>query len=216
MEKYHIKVINITDEEYPQALREIYAPPITLFAKGDVSLLGQKSISVVGCRRASNYGLKMAKDLAYCLAKNHIVIVSGLAKGIDAMGHLGALEANGKTIAVLGCGVDICYPRENLNIYKKILENGLILSEYIVGTEPKPQNFPIRNRIVSGLSNGVVVVEAREKSGSLITADLALEQGREVYVLPGNVNSPQSAGTNALIKQGAKLITSAKDILEDM
>lgn len=216
IDKYNIKVINITDDTYPQALKEIYNPPITLFAKGDLSILGKKSVAIVGCRDASNYGLKTARQLSYNIAKDNIVIVSGLAKGIDAMGHLGALEANGKTIAVLGCGVDICYPKENIEIYKKILENGLILSEFIVGTTPKPENFPIRNRIVSGLSNGVIVVEAKKKSGSLITADLALEQGREVYVLPGNINSAQSYGTNELIKQGAKLITCARDVLEDM
>lgn len=213
---HNIKVINIMDSLYPQALKEIYDPPITLYAKGNLSILGEKSIAIVGCRDATRYGLNMAQKLSYDLAKNNIVIVSGLARGIDNMAHYGALKADGKTIAVLGCGVDICYPRENVETYKQILEKGLVLSEYIVGTPPEAGNFPARNRIVSGLSNGVLIVEAKEKSGSLITGDFALEQGRELYVVPGNINSSQSGGTNSLIKQGAKVVTKAEDVLEDM
>ena len=157
----------------------------------------------------------MSKEIAYKLAKENILIVSGLAKGIDASAHTGALLANGKTIAVLGCGVDIPYPVENIEIYKNITENGLVISEYIVGTKPEARNFPARNRIISGLSKGVLVVEATNKSGSMITVDFALEQGRNVYSIPGNINSKNSSGTNELIKQGAKLVTSYEEILED-
>ncbi len=216
MEEHEIMVISIEDKSYPAALKEIYDAPITLYAKGDISLLGKKSIAMVGCRKASSYGLKIAKDLAYQLAEKHIVIVSGLAKGIDAASHTGALTANGETVAVLGCGIDICYPQENISIYKDIMKNGLLLSEYIVGTSPDARNFPARNRIISGLSNGVLVIEAEKKSGSLITADFALEQGREVYAIPGNISSLQSEGTNELIKQGAKVVTNIQDVLEDL
>ena len=154
--------------------------------------------------------------MSYSLAQNNIVIVSGLARGIDKAAHIGALNARGKTIAVLGCGIDICYPNENMVIYKEILRRGLIISEYIVGTKPEAGNFPARNRIISGLSNGVVIVEAKAKSGAIITVDFALEQGRTVYAIPGNINSIQSEGTNDLIKQGAKTVTSINDVLEDL
>lgn len=213
---HEIEVIAISDVNYPAALREIYDPPITLFAKGNLTLLGEKSIGVVGSRDATQYGFNTAKELSYSLSQNNIVIVSGLAKGIDKAAHIGALNANGNTIAVLGCGIDICYPKENVVIYKEILKKGLIISEYIVGTKPEAGNFPARNRIISGLSNGVVIVEAKSKSGAIITADFALEQGRTVYAVPGNINSVQSGGTNELIKQGAKVITSVNDILEDL
>lgn len=216
IQNHNIKIINIIDDNYPAALKETYNPPITLFAKGDVSILNQKSIAIVGCRDASIYGIDAGYKMAYGLSKENIVIVSGLARGIDTAGHCGALEAEGKTIAVLGCGVDICYPFENFDLYKRIVQKGLIVSEFIVGTKPSPEHFPMRNRIVSGLSNGVLVVEAKKKSGSLITADLALEQGREVYVIPGNINSKRSEGTNELLKQGAKLVTCVQDIIEDL
>lgn len=216
IKKHKISLININDELYPKLLREIYDPPITLFAKGDIGLINEFSFSIVGCRNATNYGLIMSKQLSYDLAKRNILIVSGLAKGIDANAHIGALEANGKTIAVLGCGVDIPYPVQNIELYKEILNRGLIISEYIVGTKPEAGNFPARNRIISGLSQGVIVVEARENSGSMITVDCALEQGRSVYAVPGNVNSQNSIGTNELIKQGAKPITTYKDVLEDV
>ncbi len=214
--KHDITLININDTNYPKQLNKIYDPPITLFCKGNIELLSIPSISIVGCRNATNYGLLMSKSLAYNLSKQNILVISGLAKGIDASAHLGALEANGKTIAVLGCGVDIPYPLENIEIYKKILEKGLIISEYIVGTKPISSNFPLRNRIISGLSYGVVVVEATQKSGSMITVDFALDQGKDIYAVPGNVNSKNSFGTNELIKQGAKLITSYEDIMEDL
>lgn len=214
--KNKIQLINITDENYPKLLKEIYDPPITLFCKGDISLLKQEAFSIVGCRDSTSYGNLMSKEISYNLAKENILIVSGLAKGIDANAHSGALLANGKTIAVLGCGVDIPYPVENIEIYKEILKKGLIISEYIVGTKPEARNFPARNRIISGLSKGVLVVEATQKSGSMITVDFALEQGRNVYAIPGNINSQNSSGTNELIKQGAKLVTNYKEILEDI
>lgn len=213
---HEIEVISIDDVNYPAALREIYDPPITLFAKGNLNFLGEKSIGIVGSRDATSYGFNTAKELSYSLAQNNIVIVSGLARGIDKAAHIGALNARGKTIAVLGCGIDICYPNENMVIYKEILRRGLIISEYIVGTKPEAGNFPARNRIISGLSNGVVIVEAKAKSGAIITADFALEQGRTVYSIPGNINSIQSEGTNDLIKQGAKTVTSINDVLEDL
>lgn len=213
---HEIEVIPIDDVNYPAALREIYDPPITLFAKGNIAFLGEKSIGIVGSRDATSYGFNTAKELSYSLAQNNIVIVSGLARGIDKAAHIGALNARGKTIAVLGCGIDICYPNENMVIYKEILRRGLIISEYIVGTKPEAGNFPARNRIISGLSNGVVIVEAKAKSGAIITADFALEQGRTVYAIPGNINSIQSEGTNDLIKQGAKTVTSINDVLEDL
>lgn len=216
MQTYGISIVNICDELYPKVLKEIHDPPITLFAKGNINLLTETSLAIVGCRNATNYGLLTSKKLAYELAKKNILIVSGLAKGIDSYAHLGALEAGGKTIAVLGCGVDIPYPIQNVGLYKEILKNNLIISEYIVGTKAKAGNFPARNRIISGLSQGVIVVEAKENSGSMITVDFALEQGRNVYCVPGNINSLNSFGTNGLIKQGAKLITSSKDVLEDV
>lgn len=217
IEKHNIKIINICDEEYPKMLKEIYDPPITLFAKGNISLLNyQNSVAIVGCRNATKYGLKAAKEIAYELAKENILIVSGMAKGIDGEGHKGALEAGGKTIAVLGSGVDVPYPLENIELYKDIIQNGLVVSEYIVGTKPEAGNFPARNRIVSGLAQGVVVVEAKANSGSMITVDFALEQGKNVYAVPGNINSPNSTGTNELIKTGAQLITSYEDVINGL
>ena len=214
--KSNIKIINIVDKEYPEKLKQIYAPPITLFAKGDISLLTHKSIAIIGCREPSMYGINVAKKFASELCKNGIDIVSGMARGIDTAGHIGALNANGKSIAVLGCGVDIIYPSENYKVYSELLNRGLIISEYIVGTRPEASNFPQRNRIISGLSDGVLVVEAKQKSGTMITTDFALEQGKELYVIPGNITSLTSEGTNNLIKEGAKLVTKIGEILEDL
>lgn len=216
IQKNNIHLINITDENYPKLLKEIYDPPITLFCKGDITLLNQEAFAIIGCRNATSYGNLMSKEIAYKLAKENILIVSGLAKGIDVNAHRGALMAHGKTIAVLGCGVDIPYPTENIGIYKEIIQKGLVISEYIVGTKPEAGNFPARNRIISGLTKGILVVEATQKSGSMITVDFALDQGRNVYAVPGNINSPNSVGTNELIKQGAKLVTSYEEILEDI
>lgn len=214
--KNDIKIINISDDNYPAKLKNIYAPPITIFAKGDISLLNSKSIAIVGSREPSKYGIYVAEKFSKELSKEGITIVSGLARGIDTFAHVGALSSFGKTIAVLGSGIDIVYPKENAKYYREISEKGLIISEYIVGTAPESKNFPQRNRIISGLSDGVLVVEASKNSGTMITTDFALEQGKELYVIPGNITSNLSAGTNNLIKEGAKLITDVYEILEDL
>ena len=214
--KNDIKIINISDDNYPAKLKNIYAPPITIFAKGDISLLNSKSIAIVGSREPSKYGIYVAEKFSKELSKEGIAIVSGLAKGIDTFAHVGALSSFGKTIAVLGSGIDVVYPKENAKYYREISEKGLIISEYIVGTAPESKNFPQRNRIISGLSDGVLVVEARKNSGTMITTDFALEQGKELYVIPGNITSNLSAGTNNLIKEGAKLVTDVCEILEDL
>lgn len=216
MKKNCIDIITIYDKYYPEKLKEIYDPPVILYIKGRKEILKEKAISIVGCRNSSKYGENIAKKIAYNLSLNNINIVSGLAKGIDSFAHIGALEAKGKTIAVVGCGLDTVYPRENKNLFGNIIkQGGAVISEYVIGTKPVPYNFPKRNRIISGLSNSVIVVEAKEKSGTLITADFALEQGKEIYAVPGNIDNPNSYGTNELIKQGAKVLTSIDDILED-
>lgn len=217
-EKYinsnNIKIITIQDEEYPVNLKNIYDKPIILFAKGNLNLLNNKSVSIVGCRNCSLYGKNVAKKLAYALAKNNFTIISGLAKGIDKNAHIGALEASGNTIAVIGNGLDNVYPYENKELAEQIVKNnGLIITEYIVGTKPEKMNFPARNRIISALSQGIIVVEAKEKSGALITVDFGLEQGKEIFAVPGNINSINSKGTNELIKQGANIITSHEDVI---
>ncbi len=214
MNKYNIQIVNITDNEYPKSLKNIYDPPISLYVKGNKYILNEKSIGIIGCRNCTKYGEKQAKIFAYNLAKNKINIVSGLAKGIDSFAHIGSLYAKGKTIAVLGNGLDTIYPKENVNLAKEIIKNdGCIISEYPLGTKPLKYNFPARNRIISGISNDILVIEAKEKSGTLITVDFALEQGKEIYVLPGNVDSENSIGTNKLIQEGAKLILSYEEIL---
>ena len=214
-----IEEIYIENNEYPEQLRNIYNPPLKIYVLGDKELLKQRGIAVVGTRKATEYGKKVALQISKNLSKNGINIISGLALGIDEYAHLGTLysDCKGKTIAVLGSGIDNIYPKQNINLAKKIIKNGgCIISEYPVGTKPDKCNFPQRNRIISGLSNGVVVVEASEKSGALITADFALEQGKEVFAIPGNILMSGSIGTNNLIKQGAKLVTSYIDILEEI
>lgn len=216
MEKYKIKVITIYDKEYPNKLKNIYDPPIVLFIKGNTEILSNISIGIVGCRKCSQYGINVAQKISYELAKEGIIVISGMAKGIDSYAHIGCLNAKGKTLAVLGSGLDRIYPKENMRLYNEIVNNGgAVLSEYIIGTKPDKMNFPARNRIISGLSNGIVVVEAKKKSGTLITVDFALEQGKDIYVIPGNITSENSIGTNELIKQGAKCVTSVEDILEE-
>ncbi len=213
MNKEKVNIITIEDEEYPKILRNIYDYPISLYIKGNEKILNNRSVGIIGCRNATQYGIKMAQYFAYNLAKNDVNIVSGLARGIDSHSHIGAIKAKGKTIGVIGSGLDIVYPRENEYLYKKIIEeNGAIISEYPLGVEPAKMNFPARNRIISGMSKGIIVIEAKKKSGTLITVDFALEQGRDVYVVPGNINSINSVGTNDLIKQGAKMVTTYKDI----
>ncbi|HOV42539.1 MAG TPA: DNA-processing protein DprA [Syntrophothermus lipocalidus] len=205
----------IFDKTYPEALRSLYDPPAVLYGWGKVETLDQQAIAVVGARKPSPYGRQIARSMATDLARAGFWIVSGMARGIDTEAHLGALEAGGRTVAVLGSGIDVVYPRENKGLYSRIAETGVVVSEFPPGTPPEPKNFPIRNRIISGLSKGVLVVEARVKSGALITADWALDQGRDVFAVPGPITSRLSQGTNNLIKQGAKLVTTVEDILEE-
>lgn len=212
MKESNINIININEREYPQVLKEIYDPPISLYVKGNIEKLNNKNIGIVGCRECTTYGKKSAEYFAYNLSKQNINIVSGLAKGIDSYAHLGSLNT-GNTIAVLGNGLDIIYPKENLELANEIIKKGgTIISEYPCGTKPDKMKFPARNRIISGISSGIIVIEAKEKSGTLITVDFALEQGRDVFVVPGNINSINSVGTNDLIKQGARLVTTYEDI----
>jgi DNA processing protein len=217
MEKNGIDIINIFDPEYPQILKEIYDPPICLYIKGNKKILNSFALAIIGCRDSSVYGEKNAEKFAFELAKRKIVIVSGLAKGIDSCAHKGTVLAKEKTIAVIGNGLDFIYPSENTKLANEIIKNdGCIISEYPLGTKPEKQNFPARNRIISGISKGVLVVEAKEKSGTLITVDFALEQGRDVFALPGNINSLNSVGTNELIKQGASIVCNVEDVLQGL
>lgn len=215
IDKYNIKVIRIIDESYPVLLKNIYDPPMVIYVRGNLKA-DEQAIAFVGSRNATAYGNTVAEMLAGEVAKRGITVISGLARGIDSSAHEGALKSGGRTIAVLGCGPDIAYPPENQELMERIICSGAVLSEYAPGTPPLRGNFPARNRIISGLSMGVTVVEAGEKSGSLITAEFALEQGREVFAVPGNVNSRYSKGTNKLIKEGAKIVTNVKDILEEL
>jgi DNA processing protein len=208
------RLLPLASPGYPMLLKEIYDPPLLLYVRGQVEVLDLPCIAIVGTRRPTYYGLQMAQGLAADLAARGVCIVSGLARGIDGAAHRGCLES-GPTVAVLGCGIDIVYPREHRYLTRKILECGLLLSEFPPGTSPSPQNFPVRNRLISGLALGTLIVEAGEYSGSLITARLAMEQNREVFGLPGNLTSPQSFGPNFLIKQGAKLVQSWRDIVEE-
>ncbi|MFA6281106.1 MAG: DNA-processing protein DprA [Candidatus Omnitrophota bacterium] len=210
-----ITVIDIFDENYPKLLKEISNPPLVLYIKGNVSALSDFIFSIVGTRIPSIYGLNMAESFATRLASLGISIISGLARGIDTAAHSGALKA-GKTIAVLGSGILNVYPRENEHLSEVISENGALVSEFPSFEPPLRENFPRRNRIVSGLSRGVLVIEAAERSGALITAHCALEQNREVFALPGKIDSPLSKGTHILIKEGAKLVDSITDILEEL
>ena len=213
MEKEKVKIITIEDEEYPSLLKNIYDYPITLYIKGNPQIVNKSSIGIIGCREASTYGKNVAEYFSYHLAREGISIVSGLAKGIDSHAHIGAIKAKGITIGIIGSGLDIIYPKENQYLYEKIIkENGAILSEYPLGVTPEKMNFPARNRIISGMSKGIIVVEAKKKSGTLLTVDFALEQGRDVYVVPGNIDEMNSVGTNDLIKQGAKMVTTYRDI----
>lgn len=214
-EKLGCQVVGFGSPGYPPLLKQIADPPLVLYIRGDVTLLARHTVAVVGTRRPTAYGSSVAHRLASDLSERGLVIASGLARGVDSAAHRGALEAKGKTIAVLGCGVDVVYPRENKRLTEQIVEKGALVSEFPLGTAPQPENFPIRNRIISGLSLGVLIVEAAEYSGSLITARLASEQDREVYAVPGNITSAQSFGPNLLIKQGAKLVDNWMDVMEE-
>jgi len=211
------QVVSLDSPRYPERLKEIYDPPVALYVRGDVALLAEPLLAMVGTRHPTPYGVGMAERLAADLANIGLVIVSGLARGIDTASHRGTLQANGKTVAVLGTGVDVIYPRENKKIADSILvTGGAIVSEFAIGTFAAPQNFPIRNRIISGMSIGVLVVEAGEYSGTRITARCALEQNREVFAVPGNVTNKNAWGPNTLIKQGAKLVATWEDVFEDL
>jgi DNA processing protein len=208
--------IPLGDPRYPAPLRDIFDPPILLFARGRVELLASLMLGVVGTRRPTPYGIAVAERLSGDLAHAGLTIVSGMARGIDSSAHKGALAAGGDTVAVLGCGVDVVYPSENRKLAAEIAAKGLILSEFPMGTVAFPQNFPIRNRIISGMSLGVVVVEGAQYSGSAITAKLAMDQGREVFAVPGNITSKPSWGPNLLIKQGARLIQDWNDVISEL
>ncbi len=211
-----IEFVSLEHESYPEKLRRIPDPPYALYVRGKLPSAQMRSVAIVGARMCSEYGRTIALRLGRKLAEQGICIVSGMARGIDAAGHRGAVEADGVTCAVLGCGVDICYPKSNEKLYGDILSRGCILSEVPPGTQPLPALFPQRNRIISGLCDMVVVVEARERSGSLITADQALEQGRDVYAVPGRMYDPLSAGCNYLIRQGAGIVLNIEDFVKEL
>jgi DNA processing protein len=212
-----VSVVCLDDSTYPAQLRQIYDPPLILYVRGNVDAIGQPGIAVVGTRHPTPYGLGMAERLACDLANRGLVIFSGLARGVDAAAHRGAINAKGKTVAVFGTGVDIIYPKENTRITEQILTlGGALISEFLMNTFAAPQNFPIRNRIISGISIGVLVVEAAEYSDTRITSRCALEQNREVFAVPGNVTNKNSWGPNTLIKQGAKLTATWEDIWEEL
>ena len=216
MEKYQVEIVTFKDENYPENLKSIYDPPPFLFVKGVIKKEDQNAVAIVGCRSASVYGKRITEKISRDLAGNGITVVSGMARGIDSIAHLSALKENGRTLAIFGSGLDIIYPPENKKLAEKITTSGAIISEFFLGTKPEGPNFPRRNRIISGLSLGVVIVEAGAKSGALVTAGCALDQNREVFAIPGNLGSKNSEGTNALIKQGAKLVTTVEDILEEL
>ncbi len=214
--RHGVKIITFLDKDYPENLKNIYDPPVVLYVKGEILPEDKIAIAIVGSRLASFYGLQIAEKLGFELASHGITVVSGLARGIDSSSHKGALKAKKRTIAVLGSGMANIYPDEHKDLARKISESGAVISEFPMNTIPDKGNFPKRNRIISGLSLGVVCVEAAEKSGALITCDCALEQGREVFAVPGKVDSMTSKGTNRLIKQGAKLAQGVEDILEEL
>ncbi len=211
-----MEVLKPQDPDYPAALRAIADPPQTLYVRGTLREEDRKAVAVVGARRASAYGLAAAEWLGKELARCGMMVVSGMARGIDGAAHRGALAGGGRTIAVLGCGPDVVYPPEHADLMARIVDSGAVMSEFPPGTAPLPEFFPQRNRIISGLSLGVVVVEGRERSGALITADYALEQGREVFAIPGNIFAATSHLPNRLIQEGAKLVTSIIDILHEL
>jgi DNA processing protein len=216
LERYGVKVLTFHDPDYPSRLKEIYDYPPLLYIRGSLLPQDEWCLAVVGTRRATIYGRQVAEEIVTDLARSQITIVSGLAKGIDSIAHHSALEAGGRSIAVFGCGLDVVYPAENAALARDIIQHGAIISEFPLGTRPRADNFPRRNRIMSGLSLGVLVVEADEKSGAMITASRALEQNREVFAIPGSILSPASSGTNRLIQEGAKLVRDYTDILEEL
>src|SRR5579883_2290640 len=216
MMKAGAELISLHDRRYPARLREIFDPPLVLFAIGRSELLHSHAIAVVGTRNPTPYGVAAAERLSADLARAGLSIVSGMARGIDTAAHKACLRENGDTIAVLGCGIDVLYPADNRKLYEDIGKRGLLVSEFPMGAPAYPQNFPIRNRIVSGLSLGVLIVEGAQHSGSAITARLAMDQGREVFAIPGNITSKMSWGPNLLIKQGAKLVQNWNDVIAEL
>jgi DNA processing protein len=216
LERHGIRAFTWNDDAYPYRLKEIYDRPPVLYVKGRLLPQDDCSISVVGSRRATIYGRQVTEELCRNLAANGVTITSGLARGIDSVAHRASLDAGGRTIAVFGCGLDIIYPADHLRLAQRIIEQGALVSEYPLGTRPRAGNFPRRNRIMSGISLGVLVIEAAKRSGALITAHLALEQNREVFAVPGSILSPMSTGTNNLIQEGAKLVRNFSDILEEL
>ncbi len=213
--KKEITIIACDDPLYPSLLKNIHDPPVVLYVLGNPELLNCKGIGIVGSRAATHYGSSIAEQMANSLARQSFTIISGMALGIDTAAHKGTLAAEGRTIAVLGCGLDVIYPPSNSRLHDYIVSTGAVVSEYPFGTKPDNFRFPARNRIISGLSLGIVVVEAANRSGSLITASHALEQGREVFAVPGRIDSVKSAGTHTLLQQGAKLVHSVNDIVEE-
>lgn len=213
MGRNNIKILRAGDTDFPDILTKITDPVEQLFCIGDISLLSKLSMAVVGSRKCSQYGKQSAFYIGEALALNNAVTISGMAIGVDSMAHLGALKKGGGTIAVLGCGVDVCYPKKNKSIYDEICEKGLVISEYAPGIPPAPWRFPMRNRIIAAIASSVAVIEAGEKSGAAITALRAAEIGTDVFALPGNITSLYSVGTNRLIRDGARIITSVDDLM---
>ncbi|MGJ3240793.1 MAG: DNA-processing protein DprA [Anaerolineae bacterium] len=209
-------LITWADSNYPDNLRHIPDPPPLLYIRGNLIQSDMLALSIVGTRRATRYGLDVANRMAYWLASQDVTIVSGMALGVDAAAHRGAIQAQGRTIAVLGCGIDILYPRENETLAQEIIENGALVSEFALGTPPSGKNFPRRNRIISGLSLGILIAEAPKGSGALISAETALEQGRDVFAVPANIFNQMGAGCNHLIQEGAKLVMRASDVLDEL
>ena len=216
LKRYNVKAITCESVDYPQRLKEIYDYPSVLYIRGSLLPEDECCLAVVGTRRPTAYGRQVTEEIVGDLARNGITTVSGLAKGIDSIAHRTTLEASGRTTAVFGCGLDIVYPAENAKLAREIMEHGALVSEYPLGVRPKANNFPRRNRIMSGMSLGVLVIEAGESSGALITANQAVEQNRDVFAVPGSILSPASKGTNRLIQEGAKLVRSHVDILEEL
>ena len=214
--KYDASLITMEDPAYPPRLAEIYDPPLVLFMRGELIEQDQYAVAIVGTRKASPYGIRMAESLARELVARGITVVSGLASGIDAAAHRGAMDGGGRTLAVLGCGVDVVYPEENADLMHQITRQGCVLSQFPMGTKPSKGLFPYRNRVISGLSMGTCIVEAPPKSGALITARQAAEQGREVFAVPGQVGYENSRGPHALLREGAKLVESAEDIFAEL
>ncbi len=210
------RVVTLKDDDYPKRLKDIYDPPALLYLRGELRKEDELAVAIVGSRKTSGYGREITERIGEDLARHGVTVVSGMARGIDSVGHHGALQGGGRTIAVLGCGVDVIYPSENRNLFYRIIDRGAVVSEFPMGSPPEAGHFPRRNRIISGLCIGVVIVQASADSGSLITAGYALEQGREVFAVPGNVGAEGSRGTNQLIKEGAKLVEASEDILEEI